>query len=520
MVQMKNVTMVYENSDVAALDNFSLTINEGEFAFLVGPSGSGKTTIIKLLTGEIRPSDGKVIVNGFNMGEMKRRKMPKMRRTLGVIFQDFRLIENMTVYDNVAFAMRVVGASNREIKTRVPHVLELVGLDGREKRLPAELSGGEQQRVAIARALVNKPTMIIADEPTGNLDPVRSLELMLLLEKINEMGTTILVVTHEKELVNAFSKRVIAIDGGHLITEWMGTTVMKLNRYGYLIGEGFRNIFTHGFMSFASVTIIIACLIVMGSFTLLDINVNNIIDDIGNQNQILAYVDESMSAQDATAKLQTKIRAIDNVASVEFVSRTEAREEFMQKYDKSLMEGIDDSVFRHRFVIQLVDLSQMAQTQAAISEIDGIVKVNAPIDYADKFVSVRNVVSVVSLALIVVLVFVSLFIMSNTIKLATFGRREEIAIMKMVGASNSFIRCPFVVEGLVLGLVGGGLAFLAQWGLYTALESKISSSLAISFIQIVPFTELWPFVLAVFLAVGIIVGSFGGTIAIRNYLKV
>ena len=221
MVQMKNVTMVYENSDVAALDNFSLTINEGEFAFLVGPSGSGKTTIIKLLTGEIRPSDGKVIVNGFNMGEIKRRKMPKMRRTLGVIFQDFRLIEKMTVYDNVAFAMRVVGASNREIKARVPHVLELVGLDGREKRLPAELSGGEQQRVAIARALVNNPTMIIADEPTGNLDPVRSLELMLLLEKINEMGTTILVVTHEKELVNAFSKRVIAIDGGHLISDGM-----------------------------------------------------------------------------------------------------------------------------------------------------------------------------------------------------------------------------------------------------------------------------------------------------------
>ena len=295
---------------------------------------------------------------------------------------------------------------------------------------------------------------------------------------------------------------------------------MKLSRYGYLIGEGFRNIFTHGFMSFASVTIIIACLIVMGSFTLLDINVNNIIDDIGNQNQILAYVDESMSAQDASAKLQTKIASIDNVADVEFVSRTEAKNNFMEKYDESLMEGIDDEVFRHRFVVQLTDLSQMAQTQAAISEVDGIVKVNAPIDYADKFISVRNVVSVVSLALIVILVFVSLFIMSNTIKLATFGRREEIAIMKMVGASNSFIRCPFVVEGLILGVVGGGLAFLAQWGLYTALESKITSSLAISFVNIVPFSELWPFVLAVCMAVGVIVGAFGGAIAIRNYLKV
>ena len=221
MVQMNNVTMVYGNSDVAALDGVSLSISEGEFAFLVGPSGSGKTTIIKLLTGEIRPTEGEITVNGFNMGEMKRRKMPKMRRTIGVVFQDFRLIENMTVYDNVAFAMRVVGATGKEIKARVPKVLELVGLEGREKRLPTELSGGEQQRVAIARALVNNPKMIIADEPTGNLDPVRSLELMLLLEKIIDMGTTVLVVTHEKVLVNAFSKRVIAIDGGHLISDGM-----------------------------------------------------------------------------------------------------------------------------------------------------------------------------------------------------------------------------------------------------------------------------------------------------------
>ena len=221
MVQMNNVTMVYDNSDVAALDNFSLTINEGEFAFLVGPSGSGKTTIIKLLTGEIMASEGEVIVNGFNMNKLKRRKMPQMRRTLGVIFQDFRLIDKMTVYDNVAFAMRVVGATNKAIKDRVPRVLELVGLEGREKRLPAELSGGEQQRVAIARALVNNPTMIIADEPTGNLDPARSLEIMMLLEQINALGTTVLVVTHERELVNRFTKRVVAISEGRIISDGM-----------------------------------------------------------------------------------------------------------------------------------------------------------------------------------------------------------------------------------------------------------------------------------------------------------
>lgn len=218
---MKDVKVVYRSSDIVALDDVSLTIDEGEFVFLVGPSGSGKTTIMKLITGELRADDGQITVNDYDMRRIKRRKLPKMRRTLGVIFQDYRLIENMNVYDNVAFAMRVVGASNREIRRRVPYVLELVGLDGREKRLPKELSGGEQQRVAIARALANNPRMIVADEPTGNLDPVRSLELMLLFEKINEMGTTILVVTHEKELVNAFSKRVITIDNGHVISDGM-----------------------------------------------------------------------------------------------------------------------------------------------------------------------------------------------------------------------------------------------------------------------------------------------------------
>ena len=221
MIRMSNVTEVYDSSGTVALDGIDLEIDEGEFVFLVWPSGSGKTTLMKLITGEVRATDGTVVVNDFDMTKIKRRKLPKMRRTLGVVFQDYRLIDNMTVYDNVAFAMRVVGAPNREIRKRVPYVLELVGLKGCEKRLPTELSGGEQQRVAIARALVNSPRMIVADEPTGNLDPVRSLELMLLFEKINEMGTTILVVTHEKELVNALAKRVVTIDSGHVISDGM-----------------------------------------------------------------------------------------------------------------------------------------------------------------------------------------------------------------------------------------------------------------------------------------------------------
>ena len=221
MVSLSDVTVLYSGNEKEALRGLDLCIEDGEFVFLVGPSGSGKTTIIKLLTGEIRATSGTLSVNGFDLQRARRRRLPKLRRTLGVIFQDFRLIDDMSVYDNVAFAMRIVGASRSEIKKRVPYVLELVGLSGCEKRLPRELSGGEQQRVAIARALVNSPRMIIADEPTGNLDPAKSLELMLLLQKINELGTTVLVVTHEKELVNAFAKRVVAINEGCLISDGM-----------------------------------------------------------------------------------------------------------------------------------------------------------------------------------------------------------------------------------------------------------------------------------------------------------
>ena len=221
MVSLSNVRMRYPGTKKDVLRDLDLTIKDGEFLFLVGPSGSGKSTIIKLLTGEVRATGGKIKVNDFDLRTIKRRHLPKLRRTLGVIFQDFRLIEDMTVYDNVAFAMRVVGASNRDIRKRVPYVLELVGLAEGKDRLPRELSGVEQQRVAVARALVNSPGLIIADEPTGNLDPARSLEIMLLLQKINEMGTTVLVVTHEKELVNAFGKRVVSLSDGVLISDGM-----------------------------------------------------------------------------------------------------------------------------------------------------------------------------------------------------------------------------------------------------------------------------------------------------------
>ena len=220
MIQFTDVTKSYTEGNTA-LNGASLHIEDGEFVFLVGPSGSGKSTIMKIITGELKPTSGQVHVNGYNLERMRKRDIPFMRRTLGVVFQDFRLINKMTVYDNVAYAMRVIGAREAEIKERVPYVMDLVGLTGKERRHPNEMSGGEQQRLAIARALVNNPSTIIADEPTGNLDPARSFELMTLLQEINNLGTTVLVVTHEKELVERFDKRVIAIDDGVVISDGM-----------------------------------------------------------------------------------------------------------------------------------------------------------------------------------------------------------------------------------------------------------------------------------------------------------
>jgi cell division transport system ATP-binding protein len=220
MIEFNDVVKSYVQGN-KALRGVTMQIEDGEFAFLVGPSGSGKSTIIKLITGEIKPTSGTVHVNGYSLERIRKREIPYLRRTLGVVFQDFRLIDTKTVYDNVAFAMRVIGAREREIKERVPYVLELVGLDTKSRRHPGELSGGEQQRLAIARALVNNPSTIIADEPTGNLDPARSLEIMSLLQEINNLGTTMLVVTHEHDLVERFANRVIAIDEGVVISDGM-----------------------------------------------------------------------------------------------------------------------------------------------------------------------------------------------------------------------------------------------------------------------------------------------------------
>lgn len=218
MIEFQNVSKTYGGAQLA-LDGISFSVEKGEFLFVVGSSGSGKSTMLKLITREEASTSGKIYVDGCDVGKLRRSELPYYRRGIGVVFQDFRLIPHMNVYDNVAFALRVTNVSNREIKRRVPYVIDLVGLLPKVKRYPEQLSGGEQQRVALARALVNNPSLIIADEPTGNIDPAMSFEIVEMLSEINKCGTTVMMVTHEHNLVNKFRHRTIVIDGGHIVAD-------------------------------------------------------------------------------------------------------------------------------------------------------------------------------------------------------------------------------------------------------------------------------------------------------------
>lgn len=219
VIEFRNVSKVYDSNDTHALNHVNIKIEDGEFVFVVGSSGAGKSTFLKLIMHEEKPTEGEVICNEYSSATMKKRQVPYYRRTMGIVFQDFRLIPKMSVYDNVAFAMRVIGAKEKEIRKRVPYILQLVGLSHKARSMPNELSGGEQQRVSLARALVNNPKLIVADEPTGNVDPEMSHEIVEMLTKINNNGTTVIMVTHEHSLVKAFPRRVIVIKNGEVVSD-------------------------------------------------------------------------------------------------------------------------------------------------------------------------------------------------------------------------------------------------------------------------------------------------------------
>ena len=294
---------------------------------------------------------------------------------------------------------------------------------------------------------------------------------------------------------------------------------MKHN-FKFFIKEGAGNMFSHGFMSFAAVGVTVACLLIMGTFTLVAYNANENLADLQQENAVLAFVDDSLTEREAKA-LQTKLEKVDNVADCTFMSRDEAKENYIEKYDGDELYGdLPADVFRHRYVIHVTDPDRIMETKTAVEQVPGIAKARADQAVAEGFTTARNVAGIISIALIAILLLVSVFIISNTIKLTTFDRRDEIAIMKMVGATNGFIRWPFVYEGILLGLFSAVIAFALQWLLYTAVAQGIGDSDTLQILTVVPFLKIWEPVALVFLGVGILVGVGGSLTAIRRFLRV
>ena len=303
-------------------------------------------------------------------------------------------------------------------------------------------------------------------------------------------------------------------------TEWMGIISMKSNNIGYLVREGLRSIFTHGLMSFASVCVTVACLIIVGSFSTMMYNLNIMVREMNQTNKVMAYVDADMT--DAEAKsVQTKINTIENIDHAEYVSREEALESFVAEHNSSdSFQGINPDDLRHRIVVVLEDNSRMEETVSQIRAVPGVADIEAAYELAEGFTTISSVLHLVSFGVIIVLLLVSLLIISNTVKLAMYDRKDEIAIMKMVGATNGFIRCPFVVEGFTLGAVGAVAAFGLEWVLYDALVLKIANVDALGLFSFVPFRELLVPMILTFAAAGLFVGIVGSLTAIRKFLDV
>ena len=289
---------------------------------------------------------------------------------------------------------------------------------------------------------------------------------------------------------------------------------------GYYVSEGFHSIFTHGFMSFAAVCMIVACLLIMGSFSLLAVNLDNMLGDLEAENEFLAYIDDTYTEEEARA-IQPEIEAIPNVSQVTIVTRAEALDDWKEgRAENDLFNSLQPEVLRDRYRIHVTDIEQMAQTVSAVEQVSGVAKVRAAVDIAQGFVLVRNIATGVAAVLIGILLVVSLFIIANTIKLATFYRREEIAIMKMCGATNAFVRWPFVVEGMLLGLTGALIAFFAQWGIYELVAKLIVQGNGLSLVTITSYLSMAPTILAVFCITGALIGVGGSTLAIRKFLQV
>ena len=514
-----------------ALSDVTLQIFAGEFIFLVGHSGSGKSTFIRLLTREIKPTSGKIYVADKDLTTMRNWRVPYLRRNIGCVFQDFKLLPNKTVFENVAFALEVIGKSRHVIKTQVPEVLRLVGLSDKLNSYPDQLSGGQQQRVSIARAIVNRPPLLICDEPTGNLDPQTSRGIMDLLKRINRTGTTVLVATHDREMVDNMRRRVIALDRGISPATRTGGCTASMSSLFYFFKESLQGFARNLSTTLGSIITIFLSLLIIGVFLVGGTIVERLVSSIEDEVSITAYVADD-APQESIDAVTAMIQGMDGVESVGFTTKEQALENFSNSMttNPEIIEQLDGTnPLPASIDVSLADPQKVDEIAAAIEADETFRSIcdepDNPADSlkygqktVDRLFSVTKYVRYLGVALVLLLVFIALVFINNTIRLAIMARRKEIAIMRLVGASNGFIRGPFLMEGALHALIGsllavGVLQVLRMYGI-----PKLQS--ALSFLSLDVSGNTYIMIYIVLVVAGLVIGLLGSAFAMRRYLKV
>ena len=496
MIKLEHVSKSYQ-AGVPALNDVSLNIEAGEFVFVVGDSGSGKSTLIKLLLKELEPTEGTITINDKNLNKIKHKQIPKFRRNIGVVFQDFRLLKDRNIYDNVAFAQKVIGESNRSIKKNVPSMLSMVGLAAKYRSYPRQLSGGEQQRVAIARALINEPKILLADEPTGNLDNHNAWEIMKLLEEINSRGTTVVVIA------------------------------MRISTFFYTIKQGLKNIWKNKMFSLASIATMTACIFLFGLFYTIVTNFQSMVKDAESGVAVTVFFDEGIS-QDKIDEIGNLIRARAEVSNLEFVSADDAWDSFKQTYfegNEAAAEsfaGDNPLANDASYSIYMNDISMQQTLVTYLQSVDGIREVKQSAVVANTLTDFNKLIGYVSAGIIIILLGVAVFLISNTITVGISVRREEIGIMKLIGATDYFVRAPFVVEGIVIGLIGAAIPLGILYVLYGRIIDYIGEKFSFisNMMKFLPVDEVFHTLVPVALILGVGIGFIGSRITIRKHLKV
>ena len=521
IIEMRDVVKKYDNG-TTALRGVTVTIEPGEFAYIVGPSGAGKSTFIRSLYREVKVEKGSLTVAGFNLVKIKKRDIPLLRRNVGVVFQDYKLLPKKTVYENIAYAMEVIGENRRNIKKRVMEVLDLVGLKHKVRSFPNELSGGEQQRIAIARAIVNNPKVLIADEPTGNLDPDNSWEIMNLLERINLQGTTVLMATHNSQIVNTLRHRVIAIEN---------TMISRFFRHLF---ESLKSLKRNGWMTVAAVSSVMITLTLVALFASVIFNTAKLATDIENNVRVMVYIRKDVADNSETIekegqtvtnndyhKVYDALKAMPAVKSVTFSSKEEQYQKLTETMgdDWKVFEG-DANPLYDAYIVDTNSPSDVKTVAEEAKKIEGVSEVQDGGANTQRLFELASFIRVWGLVIAGLLIFIAVFLISNTIRITIISRSREIQIMRLVGAKNGYIRGPFLLEGAFIGLFGAAIPSVLVFFVYNMVYQSVNKSLVGQNLSMIAPDVFIPLMTLLLFVIGIFIGSLGSGISMRRFLKI